>query len=187
MEPPGSSIQFRYAVFDDIPALTGLIEKSVRVLQAANYSPEQMDGSLGFVFAVDTQLIADQTYFVAELSAPDGNITLVGSGGWSKRKTLFGGDRGPNRHPELLDPRTDPAKIRAIFVHPSWARRGIGRKILAVCETAAAAYGFTRFEMASTLTGVPLYRREGYVEFGRSDVPLSNGSVLPVILMAKQI
>ena len=187
MEPRESPIQFRYALVDDIPALTDLIERSVRQLQAPDYSVEQMNGSLGSVFAVDTQLIADSTYFVAETSLPDGTIAIVGCGGWSKRKTLFGGDHAPLRDAELLDPGLDAAKIRAIFVHPSWARRGIGGKILAVCETAAASAGFTRFEMASTLTGVTLYQHRGYRESDRRDVPLANGFTLPVVLMKKNI
>lgn len=182
-----SEIQFRCAEFSDIPSLNALIESSVRGLQAGDYSLEQMDGSIGYVFGVDTQLIADRTYFVAETSTTDGELALVGCGGWSKRKTLFGSDHGPDREPELLAPKTDAAKIRAIFVHPGWARRGIGSKILAVCETAAAASGFTRLEMASTLTGVPLYGRNGYVELRRNEIPLRNGATLPVVLMEKRI
>jgi GNAT superfamily N-acetyltransferase len=182
-----AAIQFRYAISDDIPALTELIERSVRELQTADYSAEQIAGSLGFLFGVDTQLIADRTYFVAEELNGSGERTMAGCGGWSRRKTLFGSDRGPNREPELLNPEKDPAKIRAIFVHPQWARRGVGSKILAVCETAAEAEGFQSFETGSTLTGVPLYTRRGYVECRRIDVPLPNGASLPVVLMEKRI
>jgi GNAT superfamily N-acetyltransferase len=131
-------------------------------------------------------LIADQTFFVAEAIDTEGARVMVGCGGWSKRRTLFGSDHGPDREPNLLDPETDAAKIRAIFVHPSWARRGIGSKILAVCETAAAASGFTRFEMGSTLTGVPLYRLRGYVEQSRRDIALPNGALLPIVVMEKR-
>jgi GNAT superfamily N-acetyltransferase len=110
---------------------------------------------------------------------------LAGCGGWSKRRTLFGADRGPGREPELLDPLIDAAKVRAIFVHPEFARRGLGSLILAAVEDAARAAGFTRFEMGSTLTGVPLYRLKGYVEIERIAVPLKNGEALPVVKMVK--
>jgi GNAT superfamily N-acetyltransferase len=176
----------RLATEDDLPALHALIEASVRELQAGDYTPAQMEGALGTVLGVDTQLIADQTYFVAEsrdqsINAP----ALAGCGGWSKRKTLFGADRGPGREPELLDPAVDAAKIRAIFVHPAFARCGLGSLILAQCEAAAKAAGFKRFEMGSTLTGVPLYRLKGYVEIERIAVPLWNGEALPIVKMIK--
>lgn len=105
---------------------------------------------------VDKQLIEDGAYFVAEERNASGECTMVGCGGWSRRKTLFGSDQGPNREPELLDPEKDPARIRAIFVHPQRAGRGLGSKILSVSETAAAAEGFQSFAMGSTLTGFPL-------------------------------
>jgi len=177
----------RLATEADLPALHALIEASVRELQAGDYSPAQMDGALGTVLGVDTQLIADQTYFVAESPVQNAKerSALAGCGGWSKRKTLFGADRGPGREPELLDPAVDAAKIRAIFVHPGFARRGLGSLILAHCEAAAMAAGFTRFEMGSTLTGVPLYRLKGYVEVERIAVPLWNGESLPVVKMIK--
>ena len=182
-----SPVQFRHAVPGDIPLLTDLIEKSVRELQAADYSAEQLEGSVGFLFSVDSQLISDCTYFVAEMTIPDGERAIVGCGGWSNRKTLFGGDHAPSREGELLDPQKHAAKIRAIFVHPRWANRGVGSKILAVCETAAAASGFTRFEMGSTLTGARLYGRRGYAECGRIEIPLPNGASFPILLMAKKI
>ncbi|MCU1291167.1 MAG: Acetyltransferase, family [Bryobacterales bacterium] len=187
MDARESSIQFRYAVSDDIPQLAELIERSVRELQAADYSAEQVDGSVRLLFSVDSQLLADCTYFVAEMATPGGEHTIVGCGGWSNRKTLFGGDHAPSRQAELLDPKRDAAKIRAIFVHPLWAGRGIGSRILAVCETAAAASGFTRFEMGSTLTGAHLYGRRGYMEYGRIEIPLPNGASFPIVLMAKKI
>jgi len=170
----------RLATEEDIPALHGLIEASVRGLQAGDYTQAQMDGALGTVLGLDTQLIADRTYFVAEA---DGK--LAGCGGWSKRKTLFGADRGPGREPELLDPATVAAKVRAIFVHPEFARQGLGTLILKCVEDAAAAAGFTRYEMGSTLTGVALYRLKGYTEVERIAVPLGNGEALPVVRMVK--
>lgn len=185
--------ELRPATEEDIPAVDALIEASVRGLQAGDYSQSQIEGALGTVLGLDTQLIRDGTYFVAE-AAESGELLnknsetrkcLAGCGGWSKRRTLFGADRGPGREPELLDPVTDAAKVRAIFVHPKFARRGLGTLILAHVEEAARADGFRRFEMGSTLTGVPLYRLKGYVEVERIAVPLANGEALPVVRMVK--
>ncbi|MDE3201055.1 MAG: GNAT family N-acetyltransferase [Acidobacteriota bacterium] len=176
----------RPATADDISALHALIEASVRVLKAGDYTPAQMNGALGTVLGVDTQRIHDGTYFVAESRADDDELMrMAGCGGWSKRKTLFGANAGPRREPELLDPKVDAAKVRAIFVHPAFARQGLGSMILAHVEAEAAAAGFTRYEMGSTLTGVPLYRLKGYVEVEEIHVPLKNGEVLPVIKMVK--
>jgi len=176
----------RAATESDIPALHLLIEASVRGLQAGDYTPTQIEGALGTVLGVDTQLIHDGTYFIAEIQDQNGARRLAGCGGWSKRKTLFGADHGPRREPELLDPATDAAKVRAIFVHPDFARRGLGSLILAHVEAKAAAAGFRRYEMGSTLTGVPLYRLKGYIEVERIAVPLWNGESLPVVKMVKQ-
>jgi len=180
-----ASIQIRTANAADIPALHQLIEASVHGLQAADYTDSQRHGALGNALGVDTQLIADKTYFLAECADPAGALAVVGCGGWSYRKTLFGADHGPSRETALLDPATDAAKIRAIFVHPGWARRGIGSLILHHCEQAARAAGFDHFEMGSTLTGVPLYSLKGYREIERIDVHLPNGEVLPVVRMCK--
>jgi len=180
MAMPDNSFTIRLAREADIPALHALIEASVRGLQAGDYTPAQIEGALGTVLGLDTQLIRDQTYLVAEASG-----MLAACGGWSKRKTLFGADRGPSREPDLLDPAIDAAKVRAIFVHPNYARRGLGTLILAHVEAAAAAAGFHHFEMGSTLTGVPLYRLKGYVEVERIAVPLHNGEALPVVRMVK--
>ncbi|MGB6690655.1 MAG: GNAT family N-acetyltransferase [Terracidiphilus sp.] len=181
-----SAFTLRLATEEDIPALHALIEASVRGLQAGDYTPAQIEGALGTVLGLDTQLIRDGTYFIA--TSLDQNLkaqSAAGCGGWSKRKTLFGADRGPGREPELLDPATDAAKVRAIFVHPGFARRGLGSLILARVEAEAAAAGFRRYEMGSTLTGVPLYRLKGYAEVERIAVPLWNGDVLPVVKMVK--
>jgi GNAT superfamily N-acetyltransferase len=153
-------------------------------LQAADYAPAQIEGALQTVYGVDSQLVADGTYFVVE-DGPE--PTIVGCGGWSKRKTLFGGDRWTGREDSLLDPQREAAKIRAFFVHPDWVRRGIGSMILEVCESAATAAGFTRFEMGATLTGVPLYRAKGYVALENLDVPLKNGESLAVVRMEKRM
>jgi GNAT superfamily N-acetyltransferase len=177
-----SKFTLRLATEADIRALHALVEASVRGLQACDYTPAQIEGALGTVLGVDTQLIADHTYFVAETF--DGK-RLAGCGGWSERKTLFGADRGPGREPELLDPTSDAAKVRAIFVHPDFARQGLGSLILATVESAARAAGFRRFEMGSTLTGIPLYRLKGYTEVESIAVPLWNGETLPVVKMVK--
>jgi GNAT superfamily N-acetyltransferase len=182
---PSYMTQFhlRHAEASDIPALHALIELSVRALQKDDYSPAQIEGALGHTLGLDTQLIEDRTYFVAEPVAQTGLI--VGCGGWSNRKTLFGADHGPNRENTFLDPKTQAAKIRAIFVHPQWARQGLGSLILKHCEEAAQKAGFNTLEMGSTLTGVPLYTLKGYVPRETVAVPLPNGETLPVVYMQK--
>jgi GNAT superfamily N-acetyltransferase len=177
----------RLATYDDIPTLHKLIEASVRGLQVDDYTPEQIEGALGTVLGLDTQLIRDKTYWIAETRDDAGRVCVAGCGGWSKRRTLFGADHGPGRAPELLDPAADAAKVRAIFVHPEFARMGVGTLILAHVEAEAVAAGFRRFEMGSTLTGVPLYRLKGYVETERIAVPLGNGEKLPVVKMVKAV
>ncbi len=181
------TLQFavRPATTADIPALEALIEQSVRQLQAGDYSPTQIDASIGSVFGIDRQLLVDQTYFVA--TPVDDRATLVACGGWSYRRTLYGSDQHTERNSAQLNPATDFAKIRAIFVHPAWARRGLGTLILNHCEAAAQAAGFSRFEMGSTLTGVALYSLKGYVERDRVGVPLPNGEPLEVVVMEKTL
>lgn len=176
----------RRATADDLPKLREVIEASVRGLQAEDYSASQIDGALQSVYGVDSQLIADGTYFVANHASEVGAM-IVACGGWSKRKTLYGGDQYAGREDSLLDPSRDAAKIRAFFVHPKWARRGIGGMILAACEDAAIEAGFTRLEMGATLSGVAFYRAKGYVEVETQSVPLGNGEVLPIVKMAKEI
>ena len=182
-------IHIRQATSADVPALRDLIEVSVRGLQVQDYSPSQIDSALATVYGVDTQLIADGTYFVAEAESNVGATVpvvqgvarpsvIVGCGGWSKRKTLYGGDQWSGREAALLDPQHDAAKVRAFFVHPAWARRGIGSMILEACESAAMAASFTRFEMGATLTGMPLYLARGYVALENLEVPLENGETL---------
>jgi GNAT superfamily N-acetyltransferase len=175
------NLTLRQAISADVPTLRTLIDASVRELQAADYTPAQIEGALQSVYGVDSQLIADGTYFVVEAES-----AIVGCGGWSKRKTLFGGDRWTGREDALLDPQRDAAKIRAFFVHPRWVRRGIGSMILEACEAAAAAAGFTRCEMGATLTGVPLYRARGYVAMEKLEAPLANGESLTVVRMEKR-
>jgi GNAT superfamily N-acetyltransferase len=180
------SFTLRQAVPDDTPALTELIDASVRGLQAGDYSPSQIESALASVYGVDSQLIADGTYFAVE--AIEGETsTIVACGGWSKRKTLYGGDVWKAREDSLLDPSRDAAKIRAFFVHPDWVRRGIGTMLLDACEQAAMAGGFRRFEMGATLSGVPLYKARGYAALENLGVPLANGESLPIVRMEKVI
>jgi len=181
-----TKFSIRKAVPADVPALSELIDASVRGLQAEDYTLTQIESALATVFGVDSQLIADGTYFVVEAKEHD-CATIVGCGGWSKRKTLYGSDHWTGREDELLDPQVDAAKIRAFFVHPAWARRGVGTLILKACEDAAAAAGFTRCEMGATLTGVKLFGAKGYVALENISVPLKNGEGLPVVRMAKQL
>jgi N-acetylglutamate synthase-like GNAT family acetyltransferase len=178
--------QVRKATNGDIPQIRKLIDVSVRGLQAQDYSPAQIEGALESVYGVDSRLIADGTYFVAEISDSD-RTPIVACGGWSKRKTLYGGDQYAGREDSLLDPAHDAAKIRAFFVHPQFARRGLGTLILEACENAAFFAGFTRLEMGATLSGVPFYRARGYAEIEPQQVPLGNGHTLPIVKMAKTI
>lgn len=170
----------RLARAEDIPELERLIPLSVRALQAAYYSPAQMEAALGPVFGVDRQLIADGTYFVAEE-----NGVIIGCGGWSRRRAMYGGDRNRPDEDAALDPQRDPARIRAFFIHPDWARRGLGRSLLLACEDALRAAGFRRAELVATLAGEPLYAAFGYTATERYDAPLPGGLTLPVVRMAK--
>jgi GNAT superfamily N-acetyltransferase len=181
------SYTIRVADEADIPVLRSLIELSVRVLQRGDYSDEQIEAALGTALGVDTQLIADGTYYTAETTLPSGDLQIVACGGWSKRKTLYGSDHGPYREHALLDPSVDAAKIRAFFVHPDWTRLGIATKILELCEEVAIAAGFHRFEMGATLTGVPMYLARGYTFIERIEVPIPNGLALPVVRLGKSI
>jgi len=183
-----TNIRVRKAVAGDVPRLREVIEASVRGLQAEDYSAAQIEGALKTVYGVDSQLITDGTYFVAEVAGAEGaDPVVVGCGGWSKRKTLYGGDQYAGREDSLLDPARDAAKIRAFFVDPAWARRGIGGMILEACENAAVAGGFTRLEMGATLSGVAFYRAKGYVAIENQSVSLGNGESLPIVRMAKEV
>ena len=176
-----STFTIRVATLDDLTVLQGLVADSVWVLQAKEYNDAQREAAIKLVYGIDTQLIRDGTYFVVEQDQQ-----IVACGGWSRRRTLFGGDQhSPSRAPELLDSANEPARIRAFFVKPGWERRGIGSVLVRACERAALSEGFHQIEMASTLTGVALYSAHGYSQVERIDVPLENGLTLPVIRMAK--
>ncbi len=169
----------RKAKLDDRAGIKELIALSARGL-SPDYSAEQVEGALLGAFGVDTQLIEDGTYFVAEA-----NGQLVGCGGWSKRKTLFGGDPHTARDAGLLDPATEPAKIRAFFIHPAWARQGIARAILERCEAEARASGFHSLELMATLPGVRLYAACGYTGMERVNYKLPSGLVIEFVPMNK--
>jgi GNAT superfamily N-acetyltransferase len=176
------SISIRIATAADIPSLGPLIAESVRGLSRGYYSTEVAERALVRVFGVDSQLVEDGTYYVAER---DGE--LAGCGGWSKRATLFGGDQTKRGEDAELDPGSAPARIRAFFVHPSHARQGIGTRLLEVCESAARARGFTEAELAATLPGVPLYEALGYEAVEPIVVDLDDGHVLRCIRMRKAL
>jgi GNAT superfamily N-acetyltransferase len=151
-----SDLHHRSATRDDIAALTTLMNAAIAELQKPFLDDAQIASSRT-IMGLDTQLIDDGTYFVVAR-----NGLLAGCGGWSRRATLYGGDRSPGRDAALLDPRKDAARVRAMYTHPSFARRGVGRLILALCEDAARAEGFTRVELMATMSGEPLYRACGY-------------------------
>jgi GNAT superfamily N-acetyltransferase len=165
-------LEIRGATLDDVAAIESLIARSAHGLSAGDYSPEQVDGALRGAFGVDTQLLRDGTYFVVHCGGE-----LAGCGGWSYRRTLFGSDARADRDPQALDPRTDAAKIRAFFVHPAYARRGIGSALLERCESEARARGFRRLELMATLPGVRLYRARGYLPGEPIEWPVPPGNL----------
>lgn len=174
------SLTSRLATRNDIPALVPLMEAAIDELQAEFLTEDQIQSSHA-IMGLDNQLIDDGTYFVVEC---DGE--LAGCGGWSRRATLYGGDHSEGRDDAMLDPRRDPARVRAMYTHPAFTRRGVGRLILSLCESAAAAEGFSRLELMSTLSGEPLYSRGGFevIEGVEDD---SGGAPVPLIKMEKRI
>lgn len=172
----------RLARHDDIPALQDLIARSGRELSVGYYSPAQADAITRHVFGVDTQLIEDQTYLLIEDGA-----RIVACGGWSRRRTLFGGDQAKHGPDPLLDPRYESARIRAFFVDPSMARRGLGRQLIAECTAAARRAGFTSLELAATLPGEPLYLASGFAVVERFDLDLPGGLTAPLSRMRMSI
>lgn len=170
----------RRATPADLPELGALIARSARELSRGDYTDAQVEGALAAAFGVDSQLIADGTYFVIEV---DGRIT--GCGGWSRRRTLFGGDRRAGRDGTELDPAVDAARIRAFFIDPDFARRGFGTALLARCEREAVAHGFRRFELMATLPGVRLYQARGYVPQPPIRWPLADGVAIDFVPMSK--
>jgi GNAT superfamily N-acetyltransferase len=170
----------RLAREGDIADLEALIPISVRALQAPHYSPAQMQAALGPIFGVDGQLIRDGTYFVVEHETK-----IIGCGGWSKRRSLYGGDGHRVEADPELDPKRDAARVRAFFVHPKWARRGIGRSIMTACEQAIVTAGFLTVDIVATLAGEPLYASFGYAVVERYEIKMTDGLNLPVVRMTK--
>ena len=177
-----SPFQLRLARRDDVPTLQRLIERSVEQLGAGWYSAEQIASALRFMFGVDTQLIDDATYYVVE----DGGHVVAG-GGWSGRRTLFGGDQWKHEADLPLDPATEAGRIRAFFVDPGSARRGLGRMLFDRCVADARAAGFRRLELMATLPGEPLYRALGFAEEERTELPLPDGVRIPLVRMSRAI
>ena len=172
----------RLAVESDLPALRALMQRAIAELQSDFLSPAEVTASQA-VMGLDTQLVADRTYFLVEA---DG--VLAGCGGWSRRATLYGGDHSAKlRDARLLDPASEAARVRAMYTHPDFIRRGVGRLILQTCEAAAAAEGFARCELMATLAGEPLYRACGYVEIERTAAAPIDGIAVPLVRMGKDL
>jgi GNAT superfamily N-acetyltransferase len=170
----------RFATHDDLPVLLPLVQAAIDELQKGFLDEAQIRSSHA-IMGVDTQLIDDKTYFIVEI---DGDV--AGCGGWSRRATLYGGNHSAGRDAALLDPSTDAARVRAMYTHPAYARRGVGRLILSLCEAAAAAEGFTALELMATLSGQPLYEAAGFEALERVE-DASGGAPVPIIRMRKAI
>jgi GNAT superfamily N-acetyltransferase len=177
---PPPALTHRPATAADIDALRPLMEAAIAQLQKPFLDANQIDASR-MIMGLDTQLIHDGTYFVVEAGG-----ALAGCGGWSRRATLYGGDQSPGRSAALLDPKRDPARVRAMYTHPDHARRGVGRLILSLCEAAARAEGFTRAELMATMAGEPLYRACGYWPAERV-VDDRGGAPVPLLRMKKDL
>lgn len=172
----------RKATLEDRGRIQQLIAESARGLSREHYDEAQIEAAIVTVFGVDTDLIDDGTYFVAESEG-----MLVGCGGWSRRRTLFGGDQFAARDASYLDPLIDPAKIRAFFVHPEHARKGIAQAILRRCENEAAAHGFRAVELMATLPGIKFYKACGYTEQGSYEIEMIDGVKLELAPMRKRL
>src|SRR5690242_6373112 len=171
----------RLATTADLPALRLLMTAAIRALLPQFLPPEKVEASFA-VMGVDSQLIEDGTYFIVE----EGGV-IAGCGGWSRRATLFGHNHTAGRDSRLLDPATESARVRAMYTAPSFVRRGVGRRILELCEAAARTEGFSRAELGATAGGEPLFRACGYVEIERMDVPTPNGVTVPITRMGKAL
>lgn len=174
--------EVRKATLADREAISRLIAASARGLSREHYSETQIELAISSVFGVDTDLIQDETYFVAD---QDG--TLIGCGGWSRRKALYGGDKFSNREAGMLDPAADPARIRSFFVHPEHARKGVARAMLSICEQQAKAHGFKALELMATLPGIKFYEANGYSRIGNFDLELADGVQIQFVPMRKKL
>jgi len=175
------TLTHRVAEEADIPVLRDLMELAIDQLQSDVLTPEQVTASHA-VMGIDTQLISDRTYFIVER---DGE--LAGCGGWSMRETLFGGDHSAGRNARMLDPLSEPARIRAMYTHPDHVRQGVGRLILDLCEQAAADAGFGKVEMMATLAGEKLYSACGYQPIEQVNAGPIDGVIVPMIRMGKNL
>jgi GNAT superfamily N-acetyltransferase len=175
-------VRVRAARRDDIPRIERLIERSVRELSVSYYDAAQIESALRFMFGVDSQLVDDGTYHVVEAEG-----VLAAAGGWSRRRTLFGGDQWKDGADEPLDPSREPARIRAFFVDPSWSRRGLGRSLFDACLRDARAAAFHRLELMATLPGEPLYRALGFSADERIELALPDGACVPLVRMSRSI
>jgi GNAT superfamily N-acetyltransferase len=179
-----TTLTIRLATPDDVPAAQAVIAASARGLQGGDYTAGEIESAIRNVYGVDSRLVDDGTYFLVEERKTD-SIFVVGCGGWSKRRTLYGGDNWHEREDDLLDPKVDAAKIRAFFIRPDYARQGIGTMLLAACEDAARKAGFSRFEAGATLTGVKLFSVRGYRAEGEILLALEDGIAIRVMHMVK--
>lgn len=177
---PLISLDHRLAIRADVPALTLLMNAAIGELQKSFLTEEQIASSRA-IMGLDTQLIDDGTYFAVEQ-----NGVLAGCGGWSRRATLYGGDRSPGRDAARLDPAKDAARVRAMYTHPGFTRRGVGRLILTLCEDAARSEGFTSAELMATMAGEPLYRACGF-EAVEEVVDDRGGAGVPLLRMRKAL
>ena len=176
------ALHLRPALAADVENLAALIRESVLGLSGTDYSPQQLESALLHLFGVDTRLVEDGTYYVVEAGTRP-----VACGGWSRRRTLFGGDQYAHREDDRLDPKTEAARIRAFFVHPDWARRGVARLLLEECERSARASGFRQLELMATLTGLPFYEREGFSVLERQNLELPDGVRFPLARMSREL
>jgi GNAT superfamily N-acetyltransferase len=177
----------RAAQYSDVPAIQALIATSVRGLSIEYYTPKQIETAIDLVFGVDSQLIDDGTYCVITSNNGEAKGPLVAAGGWSRRRTLYGGDQLKQSADTLLDPAAEPARIRAFFVHPHFARQGLARMLFDECEREARLAGFREFVLMATLPGQPLYRALGFVEIVAVDIPLADVVGLPLVQMRRPI
>jgi GNAT superfamily N-acetyltransferase len=185
MSSTAPTLRLRLARPDDMPVLSALMDRAIGELLQAFLPPEGVKASFE-IMGLDTQLIADGTYFVVEdANSSSRGSAIAGCGGWSGRATLFGGDHSAGRDAAMLDPKIDAARVRAMYTHPDHTRKGVGRIVLDACENAARVEGFTRVEMAATMGGVPLYRACGYHDIEPFEAVTSNGYRVPLIRMGK--
>ena len=174
------TLRIRVATTDEMPALADVMDAAIAELQRGFLTTRQIESSRA-IMGIDTQLIADGTYFVVEEEG-----AVAGCGGWSRRATLYGGDQTPGRDARLLDPETEPARVRAMYTNPAFARRGVGRMVLVACEDAARAEGFVRLELMATLSGRPLYESFGFVRV-EDIVDDRGGEPVPLVRMVKDV